>query len=129
MMVPSRSRNTAGDLALVEVMFEARDQLVARDGGGAGLTHSDGAGVIGDLCGLKRRRLAYERECEDRDRSVTRTGNIENIPSFRWNMVRPLAFFEKHHPVFAESNEEILRAPFLKKLFSGTDKIEISVRG
>src|ERR1700746_963226 len=124
-MVPSRSMNTARDFALVEVMFEARNQFVAGYSCCAQFSDDHGAGVIGDLRGFERRRAANQREREHRDGGVTRARHIENISRLRRNVMRAFAFLEKHHPMFAQSDEEVLQAPFLKKFLSGMDKIDI----
>src|SRR5205814_10429142 len=99
MMVPSRSRKTAGDFALVEVMFEAGDQFVARNSCRAQFPDDHGAGVISNLRSFKRRRVAYQREREHRDAGVAGAGHIENISGLRRDVMRSFPFFEKHHPM------------------------------
>src|SRR6266480_184741 len=128
MMVPSRSRKTAGDFALVEVMFEAGDQFVARNSCGAQFSDDHGAGMVGNLRRFKRRRVAYQREGEHRDGGIACTGNIENIPGLRRDVMWSFPFFEKHHPVLAKGDQKILHAPFLEQRFSGVDKIDIFLR-
>src|SRR2546430_5978173 len=117
-MVPSRSMNTARDFALVEVMFEARNQFVAGYCCRAQFSDNHSAGVIGDLRGFERRCVANQREREHRDGGVARARHIENISRLRRNVMRAFAFLEKHHPMFAESDEKVLHAPFLKKFRS-----------
>src|ERR1700693_2675246 len=121
MIVPSRSRNTAGGLGLLEVMLEARDQFFAHDFGSSELTHNDRAGIVRDLGSLERRRVTNQREKKDRDRRVAGAGNIEHVASFRRNVMRMFAFLEKHHAVFAERNQQGLRPPFAHQFFSSMD--------
>src|SRR3989442_15426165 len=109
-MVPSRSMNTARDFALVEVMFEARNQFVAGYYCRAQFSDNHSAGVIGDLRGFERRCVANQREREHRDGGVARARHIENISRLRRNVMRAFAFLEKHHPMFAESDEKVLHA-------------------
>src|SRR2546430_17701487 len=125
MMVPSRSMKTARDFALVEVIYETRYQFVARDSCRSQFTNHHGAGVIGDLRGFEGGRVAHQSEREHRDCGVAGTGHIENISRLRRNVVRSFALFEKHHTMFAERDEEILRAPFLEQVFPGMNKIDI----
>src|SRR3954447_15062753 len=109
MSVPSRSRKTAGDRSLVAI--EAGDQFVARDGCGAELTDNNRAGVVRDLCGLASGSIATQREGEESNRGVARTRDVEDLPRLRRN-VQCIVTFEQHHALFAERDEEELRAPF-----------------
>src|SRR5438105_11550605 len=111
MMVPSRSIKTAGDFALVEVMFEAGDQFVTGDSCRAQFPDDYRTGVIRNLRSFQRRRVAYKRECEHRDGGVPRAGYIENVARLRRDVVWSLAFLKKHHSMFAEGDEQILHAP------------------
>src|SRR5437016_7695296 len=120
MIVPSRSMSTAREFALVEIMFKTRDQLVTRDGRRAQFTDNHGAGVIGDLRGFERGGVAYQRQGKHRDCGVAGAGYIENIPRLGRDVVWSLAFFEKHHSVFAERDQKILRRPFPEQVFSGS---------
>src|SRR5437667_7104885 len=101
-MVPSRSTNTARDFALVEVMFEARNQFVAGYCCRAQFSDDDGAGVIGDLRVFERRRVANQREREHRDGVVTRARHIENMSRLGWNVMRSVAFSEQHDAMCAQ---------------------------
>src|SRR5207302_1955238 len=114
MMVPSRSTNTARDFELVEVMFEARDQLIAGDGRSAELADHDSAGMICNLRGFERRRVGSEREGKHRNRRVARARDIKYVPCFCRDVVRLFASLEKHHAVFAKRDQQILQAPSLE---------------
>src|SRR4051812_48344198 len=103
MRVPSRSRKTAGRLSLGEpVMFEAGAQFRRRNRRGAEFGHDHGAGVIGDLRSFDGCGLAAKSESEQRNRSVARTGDVENLTRFRWNVKRLTASLKKHHALFSE---------------------------
>src|ERR1051325_6066894 len=116
------------DFDLVDVMFEAGDQLVAGDGSGPEFADYDRARMICDLRSLERRRVANQRECEHRDGSVACAGNIKHIARLCRDVMRMFSLLEKHHALFAKSDEQILNAPLLKQLFPGVDKIDIFLR-
>ena len=83
MIVPSRSRKTAGAFSLAaDVILETGDQFFARHGGRTELADDDGAGVVGNLGGFERRRVAGERERKQGDGGVARAGNVEDLARF-----------------------------------------------
>src|SRR5256885_17211315 len=100
MIVPSRSINTAGDFALVEVMFKAGDQFVAGDSCRAQFPDHYRTGMISNLRSFQRRRVACEREGKHRDGGITRTGHIENVARLGRDVVWSFAFLKKHHSMF-----------------------------
>src|SRR5437879_12327943 len=106
-MVPSRSMNTARDFALVEVMFEARNQFVAGYCCRAQFSDNHSAGVIGDLRGFERRCVANQREREHRDGGVARARHIESISRLRRNVMQACACLETLNTMFAESDGEV----------------------
>src|ERR1041384_7037945 len=95
MIVPSRSTNIAAALALPRIMLEAGDQFIARDSGGAEFADDNSAGVICNFGRFDWSGAADEAECEKRDRSVTRAGDIENLARFGGAVMRSLALSEK----------------------------------
>src|ERR1051326_8030998 len=101
MMVPSRSTKTARDFDLLEVIFEAGDQFVARHSGGSKFADHNRARVIGDLRSFERRGIADKREREYRDGGVACAGNVEHIARLCRNVMRMFPFLEKHHALFA----------------------------
>src|SRR4051794_7811703 len=88
MIVPSRSRKTARD----DLGIEAGDQFVGRNGRGAELADNHRAGVIRNLGGLARRRLATKREGEERNRRIAGAGNIEDLPRLCRDVQRIVGF-------------------------------------
>ena len=127
MMVPSRSRKTAGDSASVmfAVLSETGDKFVACHGRCSKFADDDCAGVVGNFRRFNRSRSADERKSKERDGGVAGAGNIENLPRFGRDVVRRLVLLKKHHAVFAERDEEIFCVPFLKQRFTGAPKIDI----
>ena len=81
--------------------------------------------MVGDLRRFNRRRAADEPKGKERNRGVARTRDIENLASFRADVVRRFVLLEKHHSVFAQRDQDIFSFPFLKKRFTGALKIGI----
>src|SRR5882762_5102106 len=111
MIVPSRSRKTAGHFSLGAIALETGDQFVARHGGGAEFADDDGAGVVGNFRRFQGRRAADQCEREEGDRRIACTGNVEDLTSFGRNMMRWSVLLKEHHAMFAECDENALCAP------------------
>ncbi len=87
MIVPSRSRKTAGDNSLDGVVvIEAGDQLVARNCGRAEFADDHRAGVVRNLRRLSRGRFATKSQSKEGDGGVTRARDIEDLPRFGGNV-------------------------------------------
>src|SRR5689334_9822336 len=103
-------------------MLEARDQFVAGDGRSSEFTDNHGAGVVRDLGRLEWRGVACERKGEHSNGSIARARDVEHILRFGWDVVRMLAFFEEHHPLFTQGHQKMLERPFSHQLLSSTDQ-------
>src|SRR6266404_1790919 len=101
MIVPSRSIKTAGCFPSLEIMLEAREKFIARNGSGAKFSDHNGAAVIGNFGCFGRGGVAGEREGEKRDGSVARARNVKDLAGFGRNMVRRFVVLKKHHALFA----------------------------
>src|SRR5205085_765029 len=105
MSVPSRSRNTAGQLSLGElVIFETGAEFVRCDSRCSQFANDDGTGMVRDLGRFHWRRLGGKRESEERNRSIARAGNIEHLPRFCRDVMRLPVSLKKHHALFAQRN-------------------------
>src|SRR5919106_1686468 len=127
MTVPSRSRKTAGDTSSHIFVFlsKARDEFISRHSRRSKFAHDNSASVIGNLRRFNRSRAADEPKREERNRSIARTRDIENLSSLRADVVRGVVLLKKHHSVFAERDQDILSLPFLEKLFTSALKIGV----
>src|SRR4029453_5889459 len=125
MMVPSRSIKTAGDSTsrIFPFLSKAGDEFISRHSCRSKFAHDNSATVIGNLGCFNGRRAADEPKREERNRGVACTRDIENLTSLRANVVRCIVLLKKHHPVFAQRDQDMLRFPFLKKRFTGALKI------
>src|SRR6266513_2988224 len=114
MIVPSRSINTAGDSAsrIFAVVSKTGDKFISRHSRSAKFADDYSASVVGNLRRFNRGRATDEPKREERNRGVACTRHIENLTSFRADIVRRLALLEKHHPVFAQRDQNILSLPF-----------------
>src|SRR5437016_1201345 len=104
MIVPSRSKNTAG--VFPSAILEILEQLFATDGCSPKLSYNHGTSVIGDIGSFQRSRAGRECERKERDCGIACAGNVENLARFRGHVMRHLAALEKHHPLFAERDEQ-----------------------
>src|SRR6266498_3830066 len=127
MMVPSRSTKTAGDSALVifAVLSETGDKLIACHGRCSKLADHNSASVVGNFRRFNRSRSADQSKGKERNGSVAGAGDIENLPCLRRDVMRRLVLLKKHHPVFAEGDEDVFCFPFLKQRFTGAPQIGI----
>src|ERR1043166_5423705 len=129
MIVPSRSRKTAGAVSLDEtVILKAGDQFLARHRGGAKFADDHGAAVIGNFGGLARCGLTTKRERKERNRGVARPRNVENLAGFGGNVMRLIFFLKKHHALFPQRNKQKPGVPFIKKGFAGLEERVVFVR-
>src|ERR1700746_2097251 len=131
MMVPSRSTKTAGDSAsgIFAVLSETGHKFVACHSRCSKFAYDDCASMVGNFRRFNRSRSADESKGKERNGGVAGTGNIENLPCFGWNVMRRLIPLKKHHPVFAERDEEIFCLPFFEKRFTGETEIVVFRRG
>src|SRR6516162_514533 len=114
MIVPSRSINTAGNSAsrIFAVRSKTGDKFVSRHSCRSKFAHHYSAPVVGNLRRFNRSRAADEPKREERNRGVACTGDIENLTSLRTDVVRRVVLLKKHHPVFAQRDQNILSLPF-----------------
>src|ERR1700730_3207247 len=130
MIVPSRSRKTAGRVSSDEtVILKAGDQFLVRDGGRSEFADDNGAAVVRDLSRFARRRFATKGERKQRNGGVARARDIENLSRLRGNVMRPIPFLKKHHTLFAQSDEQELGVPLLQQGFAGFQKRLVLVSG
>src|SRR5437762_2393794 len=113
MMVPSRSKKTAG--VFPSAIFEILSQFFRRNRCRPQFADDNGAGVIGDISCLQRCGATAKREREQSNSGITRARNVEDLPSLGWHMMRLLTVLEKHHSLLAQSDEDQLRLPFLQQ--------------
>src|SRR5213594_2903514 len=107
MMVPSRSKKTAGDSSLVifAVLSETGDKFVSCHGRCSKFTDYNCAPVVGDFRRINRSRSADESKGKERYSRIAGAGDIEDLPCLRRDVMRRLVLPKKHHPVFAERDE------------------------
>src|SRR6516162_5910242 len=104
MIVPSRSRKTAGDSASImfAILAETGDKFVSCHSRCSKFADHDGAPVVGNFRRLNRSCSADESEGKERDSRVAGARHIKNLPRSRWNIMRRLVLLKKHHPMLAE---------------------------
>src|SRR5438067_11482192 len=111
MMVPSRSKKTVFPSAIFEIL----SQFFRRNRCRSQFAHDNGTGVIGNFSRFQRCGAAAKREREQSDSGITRARNVEDLSSLCRHMMRLLTVLEKHHSLFAQSDEDQLRLPFLQQ--------------
>src|SRR4029077_729884 len=113
MIVPSRSIKTADDRAsgIFADLSKTGDEFIPRHSRRSKFAHDYSASVVGNLRRFNRSRPADEPKREERNRSVARTRDIENLTSPRADVVRFFVLPEKHHSVSAHSDQDILTFP------------------
>src|SRR6266480_2181612 len=119
-MVPSRSTKTAADNSLVTsgILSKTGNQFIPCHGCCSKLAHNDGARVVGDFRSFGRSRSAGEAEGKESDGRITRARDIEHLSRFGWDVVWRFFLLEKHHPLFAQGDKDILCFPFFKQYFA-----------
>src|SRR5438045_7383920 len=116
MIVPSRSRKTAGRVSLDEtVILKAGYQFLLRNRGRSEFPDNHGAAVVCDLGRFARCGFATKCEGKQRDRGVARPRDVENLSRLRRNVMRPIPLLKKHHALFAQGYEQELGVPFLQQ--------------
>src|SRR5262249_22585032 len=127
MIVPSRSTKTAGDSTslMAAVLSKASDEFISPHSRRSKFAHDNSASVVGNLRCFNGRRAANESKREESNRGVACARDIENLTSLGGNVVRCFVLPKKHHPVFAERDQDILSLPFLEERF--TSVLNISV--
>src|SRR5215510_11405299 len=110
MIVPSRSIKTAGDGAslIFAVRSKTAEEFISRHGRRSKFAHDHSTGVVGNLRRFYRSRAAHESKGEERNRGVACAGDIKNLPSLRADVVGRVILLKKHHPVFAERDQDVL---------------------
>src|ERR671937_1812219 len=110
MIVSSRSMNTPGDNAslMFAVFSETGDEFISRHRRRSKFTHHYCTSVVGDLRRFNRRRTADEPKREERNRGVSRTRDIKYLTSLCTDVMRRVGLLKKHHPVFAQRNQDVL---------------------
>src|SRR6266487_1109040 len=104
MIVPSRSKKTAG--VFPSAIFEILSQFFRRNRCRPQFAHDNGAGVIGNFSRFQRCGATAKREREQSESGITRARNVEDLSSLGWHMMRLLTVLEKHHSLFAQSDED-----------------------
>src|SRR6266700_5148808 len=113
MIVPSRSKKTAG--VFPSAIFEILSQFFRRNRCRSQFAHDNGAGVIRNFSRFQRCGAAAKREREQSDSGITRSRHVEDLSSLGWHMMRLLTVLEKHHSLFAQSDEDQVRLPFVQQ--------------
>src|SRR5215216_7913086 len=127
MIVPSRSIKTADDRAslIFAGLSKTGDEFISRHSRRSKFAHDYGASVVGNLRRFNRSRTADEPKRKKRNRGVAGPRDIENLTSLRADVVWRFVLLKKHHPVFAQRDQDILSLPFLKKFVTGAFKIGV----
>src|ERR1051326_3025846 len=127
MIVPSRSRKTAGHSAslLFAVPSKTGDEFISRHSRRSKFAYDYSAGVVCDLRRFNRSGAAHQSQRKERDCRVACARHIKNLTSLGADGMRRVVLLEKHHPVFAKRHQDILSFPFFKKCFSGALKISV----
>src|SRR5215469_12526265 len=127
MIVPSRSIKTAGDSAslIFAVRSKTADEFLSRHSRRSKFAHDYSTGVIRNFRCFYRSRAAHESKREERNRGVACTRDIKNLSSLRADVVWRVLLLKKHHPVFAERDQDILSFPFLKECLPSAFKISV----
>src|SRR5882724_1408692 len=127
MIVPSRSIKTAADnsLATFGILSKTGHQFLSCHGCCSQLAYDYCTRVVGDFCRFGRGRSAGETKCEESDGRIARARDVENLSRLRRDVVRCLFLLEKHHALFAQSDEDIFCFPFFKKRFASALQIRI----
>src|ERR1051325_1434313 len=118
---------TAGTSASRIFGFSSKtgDEFISRHSRSAKFAYDYSTCVIGNLRRFDRICTADERKREERYSSVACTGHIENLTSLSAAVMGRFVRLKKHHPVFAQRDQNILSLPFLKKRFAVALKIHV----
>src|SRR5215217_7153850 len=121
MIVSSRSIKTAGDSAsrMLGIFSKTGDEFIAHHSRRSKLAHDYSACVIGNLRRFDGSRAANEPKRKECNRGVACTRDIEDLTRLRADVMRRFIPLKKHHPMFAQSDQDILGFPPLKKEFTG----------
>src|ERR1051326_7835701 len=127
MMVPSRSINTAGHSASVmfAVLAETGHEFVSCHRCCSKFSEDNRVAVVGNFGRFKRSRYPRESERKECNCRVASAGAVENLPCLRRDIMRRLVLLKEHHPVLAQSDEDIFGFPFLEEHFAGASKIGV----
>src|ERR1051326_3112307 len=109
MMVPSRWINTAGHSA--SVMFaglaETGHEFVSCHRCCSKFADDNRAALVGNFGRFNRSRSAREYERKECNCRVASAGDVETLPCLRRDIMRRLVLLKEHHPVLAQSDEDI----------------------
>src|SRR5882724_12633692 len=127
MIVPSRSTKTAGNSAslIFAVLSETGDKFISRHGSRSKFANHNCASVVGDFRCLDGSRSADESKGKERNGSITGARDIENLSCLGWNVMGRFILLKKHHPVFAERDENIFCFPSFKQNCTSAHQIDI----
>src|ERR1700730_2591177 len=121
MIVPSRSRKTAGKVSSDEtVILKAGQQFLVRDRGRSEFADDNGAAVVCDLGRFAWRCVATKGEREQGNRGVACARDVEDLSRLCRNVMRLIPFLKKHHTLFAQSDEHELGVPSVQQGFAGS---------
>ena len=98
---------------MVAILVEIRDKFIARHGRSSQFADHHCASVVGDFCRLNRSRSTHKSECKERNGSIAGARDIEDLPCLGWDVMRRVVLLKKHHAMFTERDENIIRVPFL----------------
>src|SRR6267143_4223722 len=120
MIVPSRSIKTAADnsLATFGILSKSGHQFISCYRRCSKLAYDDCARVVGDFRRFGWSRSAGEAEGKESNGRVTCSRYIENLACFGGDVVGRFFALEKHHAVFAQSDEDIFCSPFSYQRFA-----------
>src|SRR5207244_8011879 len=127
MIVPSRSMKTAADnsLTTLGISSETGDQFISRHSRCSKLAYDHCARVVGNFRRFGRSRSAGKAESKESDGRITCARYVENLSCFGWDIAGCFFLLEKHHALFAQSDEDIFCFPFFKKRFASALQIRI----
>src|ERR1051325_7716959 len=129
MIVPSRSKKTAGEVPSAEpVILKTSQQFVFRDGSRSEFADDDGAAMIRVLGRFLRCRVTTKSKCEQCNRGVASARNIENLLRFCRNMMGRSSVLEEHHALFAKSDEDKPGFPFIEQGFPNLQQRFVFIR-
>src|SRR5947199_10227788 len=130
MIVPSRSIKTAAanSLATFGILSKTGDQFIARYSRCSKLAYDHCARVVGDFRRFGRSRSAGKAESKESDGRITCARYVENLSCFGWDIVGCFFLLEKHHALFAESDQDMFCFPFFQQRFASALLLSIVAR-
>ena len=86
--------------------MKARHQFCRRHRRSADLSDYHCAGVVSDIRGFERGRIAAESQSKESDGRIAGARNIEHLARFGRNVVRLFPSLEQHHALFSQGDQE-----------------------